>query len=117
MRAVLLDIEQSDAFDGQVWDFDPFGRKIGEWTAEEVSYNLLLLIDAGFVLGSRDQSGVFAICRLTHDGHEFLDTIRDDGVWAKAKAGAKAVGGGALGLIWDLGKLVIREEAKKHLGL
>lgn len=121
MRDVLLHIEKATDFDGSRGrNFHPGpDEKVGAWSAAEVYYNLHMLIDAGFVLGHKEIPiiGGFHIFRLTYEGHEFLDTIRDDKVWAKAKSGAKAVGGAGLGLVWEMGKQLLSAEAKRHLGL
>jgi hypothetical protein len=51
---------------------------------------MALLIEAGLVNGQMSQTlnpGVrdFFARRLTWDGHEFLDSIRSDTIWARTK--------------------------------
>lgn len=56
----------------------------------EISYHMVLLIEAGLVLG-KTVGGLnqpitdFQVQRLTWEGHEFLDSIRSDSVWVKTK--------------------------------
>ncbi|MGN5146108.1 DUF2513 domain-containing protein [Aeromonas veronii] len=56
----------------------------------QVSYHMELLIEAGLVVGTMDDSATlyakeFRAYRLTWSGHEFLETIRSDTVWNKTK--------------------------------
>lgn len=61
-----------------------------EFKAEEISYHMRLLLEAGLVRGEMNRtigSSVknFTVCGLTWDGHEFLDSIRSSKVWEKTK--------------------------------
>ena len=61
------------------------------------SYHIDLLIDAGLIKGKVAKTmgpGVkdFFANRLTWEGHEFLDSIRNDTVWEKTKAVFKEKG-------------------------
>lgn len=58
--------------------------------AGEISYHIILLIEAGLVSGKISQSigpepKDFIAQRLTWSGHEFLDSIRSDGIWERTK--------------------------------
>lgn len=57
-------------------------------TPEEISYHVMLLHEAGLIkaldmssFGQYDWSPE----RLTWEGHEFLESSRDEGIWKKAK--------------------------------
>lgn len=57
---------------------------------EEISYHVRLVLEAGLAQGSMIREFVpgptkFAIFRLTWEGHEFLDSIRNDTLWNKVK--------------------------------
>lgn len=59
--------------------------------AAEVSYHVALLIEAGLVKGQVSQRlgpevRHFFAQRLTWEGHEFLDSIRNSAVWEKTKS-------------------------------
>lgn len=62
-------------------------------------------------------SGEVWVERLTWEGHDFLDTIRDDEVWRRTKAGASKVGGWSLDLIKDIAIASAKQYAKERLGL
>ena len=56
----------------------------------EISYHMSLLIEAGLVTGKiialmNQPIDDFHAQRLTWNGHEFLDSIRSDTVWARTK--------------------------------
>jgi hypothetical protein len=57
------------------------------------------------------------IRRLTWEGHEFLDAVRDPEIWRKTKAGAATTGGFTLGLLKDLATAYAKHVAKERLGL
>jgi Hypothetical protein (DUF2513) len=68
--------------------------KIEGHTNEDVCYHVKLASDAGFIV-AKFLPGIpeFAVERLTYAGHEFLDSAREDTLWAKAKdAVLKATG-------------------------
>ena len=58
--------------------------------AAEISYHMALLIEAGLVSGQMvntmgPEVKDFIAQQLTWNGHEFLDSIRNDTVWQKTK--------------------------------
>ena len=57
------------------------------------------------------------IMRLTWEGHEFLDTVRDPEIWRKTKSGAATAGGYAFGFMKDLATAYAKHVAKERLGL
>jgi len=83
VRRVLLDTEEHGGGIGWFELGDIEGH-----SAEEVSYHVKLLSDAGFIEAldrSHQRALVWHPKRLTWEGHEFLDAIRNDTVWAKTK--------------------------------
>ena len=88
----------------------------------EISYHVLLLTEAGFLL-SRDAAyladavSIWQPTRLTYKGHEFLDTVRDGEVWRRTKAGAEKSGVAGLGMLLELGKAYGKEVLKEKLGI
>ena len=72
-------------------------NELSGYDEENVSYHIKLLIDAGLLTGIVSPSmnaPTLAMAReLTWEGHEFLDSIRNPGLWnaIKTKAREKAV--------------------------
>ena len=58
-----------------------------------------------------------SISGLTMVGFDYLDTVRDDEIWRKAKAGAKDAGGFTLDLLGDLAKGLIKTQIKRATGV
>src|ERR1700733_4620032 len=61
-----------------------------KFTVEERAYHVQLLIDAGMVeglvrKGPKGEINGAIVSRLTWSGHDFLQSVRDDTVWKKAK--------------------------------
>lgn len=81
--------------------------------AEEISYHMTLLIEAGLVNGQVSKTigpevKDFFAQRLTWEGHEFLDAIRSDTVWQKTK---KTFVDQGVSMTFDLVKAVAKEAA------
>ena len=53
-------------------------------SSDEVSYHIMLLVQAGYIEGEEAPDGWHA-SSLTWLGHEFLDAARDESRWNKAK--------------------------------
>jgi hypothetical protein len=109
VKAFLLAIEGSE---GQVED-------LKKWSLEERSYHVALLLDASFVLGNtaNDADGRpqgYFISRMTWAGHEFLDALRDDTIWKKAKEHVLKPGAS---WTFDVLKEWAKHEIKERLGL
>ena len=85
VREILLDIESAE---GRYEDVD-----LPDYSEDVVNYHLDLLISAGIVNGDMKWTaggGGFAIVKgLSWYGHDFLDAIRNDSIWAKTKAFVK----------------------------
>src|SRR5258708_3201525 len=70
---------------------------------DSISYNMHLLMNAGFVDPTRTQGADrFGIKGLTWAGHDFLDSIRDPVIWQQTKEGAKKAGGFTVSLLAEL---------------
>ncbi|OYU52080.1 MAG: hypothetical protein CFE27_08760 [Alphaproteobacteria bacterium PA1] len=109
IRCLLLKMEESEYSDYVC------SLTIGSEPEEEREYfHLQLLSDAGYVLETGHHSGVF---RLTNQGYDYLNTIRDGEIWNKTKVAAKGVGGGTFEIIKDIATAYIKAELKLRLGL
>ncbi len=77
-------------------------------------FHLQLLSDAGYVMETGRNGGVF---RLTNPGFDYLNTIRDGEIWSRTKVAAKGVGGGTFDIIKDIATAYVKAELKARLGL
>jgi hypothetical protein len=109
VRELLLRIEEDPRFNGSEWL--PVAGITGH-SPEEVAGHISILVDAGYLRASVGGSTPM-VSRLTWDGHEFLDDIKDAGVWESTKARIAGLPGVALAVIAEIAKA----EIKKKLGL
>ena len=66
-------------------------EKCNEFPQEVRAFHVQLLIDAGLVVGiaNENEDGEIvsaSVWRLTWDGYEFLESIRDESIWNNAKS-------------------------------
>ena len=100
IRELLLWLEEQESFaviGNQIPDFGDRPKTIG---------HLALLESGGFVYQS--QKGVY---RVSWDGYEFLDKVRDPEIWNKTKDGAAKVGSWSIKFLGDLATGFMRAKA------
>lgn len=90
-----------------------------KFSVQERAYHVQLLIDAGLVEGTarRDAKGDFTgavVSRLTWAGHDFLQSIRDDTLWKKAREHVLKPGAS---WTFDILKEWARHELRQRLSL
>ena len=92
VRKILLSIENDPS------GYVPDEISIEGYTQEEIGYHVLIMIDAGLLsgedtsyIGGRSPSGTAT--RMTWQGHEFLDSCREETRWDRAKRIGVRVGG------------------------
>ena len=109
MRELLLQIE------GGKKDYDNSIVDANNENKEE--FHLLLLRDAGFIeLSDVVDGGVF-VRRITNQGHDFLDSIRDSGFWRKVRKVAEDAGVYAISEVAKLAIVMTLESLKKQVEL
>lgn len=107
IRQILIRIEEtSDGMRCGNMEFEGFEENT-------VTYHCRLLSDAGFIKAINSDSNKGIFCkpqRLTMEGHDLLDTIRNDSLWNKFKELSKEHG---LKVVFQ----VLTNDAAKMLGL
>ncbi len=88
---------------------------------ESLRYNLKKLHQAEYIKGNMLEfvSGGYDMHRieLTWKGHDFIDSVRDDEVWAKTKKGAEEARGFTIDLLKDLAKGLVKKKIEEHTGI
>ena len=113
-RDLLLYIESQPQCNGSHWiQFTPDSFAACGKSPEEIRYHLSLLVEAGFIRGQHFGGGLPLVSKLTWQGHEFLDNIRDQSIWAKTKERIRGVSSVALSVVAEIAKA----EIKSKLGL
>lgn len=82
-----------------------------------VTYNLGLLVEAGFVNGRVTGTGDFMMEGMTWSGHDFLDSVRDDEIWRRTKEGVGLAGGFTFDLMKALAKGYITKKVETLTGM
>jgi hypothetical protein len=88
-------------------------------SADEIEYHLSLIREAGLVEspGSQLACGGISFRRLTWEGHNFLDSVRDPLIWRETKEGAKKAGGFSIDLLVALATGLIKKKIEEHTGV
>lgn len=106
VREILLAVEAVQQDPRQWIDLEMPARD-----ARTVAHHVMLLHEAG-LLDAADVSSMghfdWRPKRLTYEGHEFLNTIRDGKVWNLTKTAADRVGGASLALLGEIAKAQIK---------
>lgn len=114
VRDILLAIEAYDEPEGLI------ELHIDDRSPEEISYHVRLLDEAG-LLAALNTGGLdhfrWQPLRLTYQGHEFIETVRDGEVWRLTKAGAEKAGGTSLAMMLEIGKAFGKQVLKDRLGI
>ena len=94
IRAILLALEQAPSPNTAV-----NAKGLPPHDEQEVAYNMRLLADGGYIKAAISEShsgngriNVALARSLTNQGHELLDTIRNDTVWGRTVEKVKASG-------------------------
>ena len=111
LRNLLFKIESNDGY----LIFVPHTYGMSDEQLKEY-YHVQLLCDAGYLVKLRDteNSGY----RLASQGHDFIDTIRDKGVWEKTKAAVSQKGGNAtIEILKTLAHGFLKKKVADHTGI
>lgn len=84
VRAILMEVEQQKAVDGQS------GIHISNYSPDVINYHIYIMEQGGLLSGTALKTQASIIPRfvnvcLTWQGHEFLDAARDETRWRKAR--------------------------------
>jgi len=107
IRALLLEAEESnEPYLMALMTMNPDPEDLKRHVHAE------LLCDAGFFEAVND--GVY---RITNQGHDYAQVIRNDDIWKKTKDGAAEVGGVTLGIMKDIAVAYVKQQATEKLGI
>lgn len=108
LRELLLEIEaETTGHYFCVRHLSPSGSELKRW------HHVDLLEDQGLVKSTG--KGVY---RLTSDGHDFIDAIRDEGIWFKTKEAVRDTGGNAtLEIIKSLATGFLKKQVAERTGI
>lgn len=119
IRTILLRLESMDVAAGHYVPVGPNELKIDGYSGEQVAYHIQLLKSGGFIreLGSKPSRYGLNYSGLSWEGHEFLDSVRDDKVWRDTRNAVNAIGGFTFRLVTDVAREVLTAKLKGAIGL
>lgn len=111
LRELLFKTENSD--DYLIFAIPTLGMSPGE---QKAYYHIQLLSDAGYVVKVRDTEN--SGHRLTFQGHDFIEAIRDEGIWEKTKKTVAETGGNAtLEMVKAIASGLLKKKLSEHAGI
>lgn len=106
IRSLLLQVE------------DGVSVELDSYTKEQILYHKNLIIEAHLVHGralhGEDQLLAVMIDRLSWEGHEFLDAIRNEDVWQQTKERIEKIRGAPIIIIKEIALTVARTTINAH---
>lgn len=112
VRDVLLSVEASSF--GERITLNSLRDKIPQYSEETLWYTCLKLQEGGYLdlisapVMRMPMPAIQQIKGLTFYGHEFLDSIREDGNWGKVKSVAKEAGTFSIGSLGEIAKEIAK---------
>jgi hypothetical protein len=83
-------------------------------TVAEIDYHLELLQERRLIEVAKGQPMIgIVFTRLSWDGHDYLDAVRDPKIWRKTKEATDKVGSWTFEIVIELAKGFIRNELQK----
>jgi DNA-binding transcriptional ArsR family regulator len=109
VRKILFEIERQPFTRGKIT------LEIEGYSHEEISYHVLLLSEADLIEAdvSARASAEYKPIRLTWQGHEFLEAVRDEARWNKLKDMMGKVGG----FVYEIAKPLAIDLLKDQISL
>lgn len=115
VRSILLEIEQQEA------GYVQYSSDIKKYAKDEINYHIYIMLQAGLLAGNSIESQAsfiprdFAGIHLTWQGHEFLESARDETRWEKAMNMVKSQGGSVtIGVLTQLLSSLMKEALGFH---
>lgn len=115
IRYIMISLEEEmnagKLYPSQNINFKQFSNEVDEAILNE---HLMLLFDNEYIdavfSGTKTTPTSFMIKRITNDGYDFLDALRDDNIWTQVKNKTTEIGGFTLSLLIELGKDYLKQK-------
>lgn len=122
IRDLLLEIEAGKEYyqvlsdkDCELHGLEKHGLTDNE--VDKIEHHLNLINDRRLVEFTKADEGRWIVDKITWEGHDFIDSVRDSAVWAQTKAGVEKAGGFTFDVIVALAKGLLKTKLEKHTGL
>lgn len=89
-------------------------KTVHQFGFDETFYCYLKLLEAGYLNGNYKYASEglihLSISSITWDGHQFLDTIRDNEIWSKTKKAVSSLSSTSISLMSTLGTEFLKQK-------
>ncbi|MBC1402111.1 DUF2513 domain-containing protein [Listeria booriae] len=115
VRSLLLEIEDKQTILFQNFSYDDLKafKSYEKFGHDNVFYTLYRLKEAGYIDFNaqiiNSEIYTFFLSKITWEGHQFLDNIRDDKVWAKTKEIASTFTGSSITFLANVANNVLSQ--------
>ena len=119
IRVLLLKLENWQMERGDNVHIRPNDPRLPQGhSVDQMDYHLDLLMEAGFISGPDGQpmDGIM-FRRLSWQGHDFLDSVRDQEIWEKTKKGVEGAGGFTVDLMKELARGFVKKQIEEYTGV
>lgn len=119
VRDVLKYLENNLQYNSSIFAHE---IKLQKYSSEDILYTCEKLYEAGFLNIKiqkyiSDEVPLIMILSITYEGHQFLDNIRDDGVWKHTKNILSKFSSVSLTLVSKIAAEVITQLIEKQMGI
>lgn len=91
-----------------------------QYSEDDITYTLLQLLDGKYINAKYDKYALgfsLIVFDITWQGHELLDSIRDDEVWRQTKKATSTLKSVSIGVLKNVASAVLTGIIKKNTGL
>lgn len=106
VRDVMLDIEENLTLYQTVSSVD-IQNRLKKYSHDDIYYTCQKLQEAGYLNVDFFINGSCSIEAMTYNGHQFLDSIRDDGIWKEVKSKISKLTSVSLPIIYQVASQAI----------
>lgn len=114
IRSLLIAVESKPSNERAVY-LPPMSREI-DHHLKLLTQHRLISLNYG-PARDEDAGKWYIFAELTWEGHDFVDAVRDETVWAKTKEGVNAAGGFSFDILKALAKAFLKKQIEARLGL
>jgi Hypothetical protein (DUF2513) len=120
VRELLLRFEALPIEMYGAWTISPDSPKIAVdgYDENQIAYRLSLLQERGLIEVPDAQPMIgIVFTRLSWEGHDFLDAVRDAEIWKKTKGRVEAIGSWTFEIVKELAKGYIKQKLAQYGGV
>lgn len=118
VRDVMLTLEKNiiinEDLETEEVELSQLRELLPDYSEPDLAYTVIKLKEADYITASiKNYDCRIAYCiihSITYEGHEFLNSIRNENVWNDILKGVKSVGAFTLPIIRDLGTSLLKQQ-------